>query len=623
MKKLLTLFLLILLSFSGFAQKQRPQEEQLGIQYFQNAEYDKAAQMFEKVYNSNPNSYIYYYYYQTLLQLGDFKEAEKIVKKQQRLSPKTQRYKIDLGYVYETSGNKAAADKVYMDAIKDVPAQENSVKELYNAFLARKQYPYAVSTLERGRKLLNNDQLFTTELTKAYTEMGRTDLVVEEALNMVKNDDNSKLSNVQQILQNLLAGDEDDQRFQAAKNALLRRSSEAPDNSCYMNLLQWIYQQHRDYADALLIAKSIDRKYKGEGARVYDLACEAIASKDYPVAIEALNYLIAKGSESRFSTESRFMLLNVKYEQLSSTSPIDPTQAQVLESEFKQTLDEFGLTKSTSEWTRKYAHLLAFYVNKPEQAIELLNQAITNSARDPKEKGQYKIDLADIYLYQGNVWDATLLYSQVDKDLPNDLIGQTAKFKNAKLSFYIGEFAWAKSQLDVLRAATSKFIANDAMYFSFIISDNEAEDEETDEDSDEGLFASDAKSNMPLRYYAKADFLMFQNKDDDALQMLDSILILDPYGKLADDVYYQKAKIFLKKKDYLGAEQLLNKVITDYTYELLGDDATFLMAQLYDYNLKDSNKAMEYYQKILTVYPDSLYTIDARKRYRELRGDFH
>ena len=91
MKKLLTLFLLILLSFSGLAQKQRPQEEQLGIQYFQNAEYDKAAQMFEKVYNSNPNSYIYYYYYQTLLQLGDFKEAEKIVKKQQRLSPKTQR----------------------------------------------------------------------------------------------------------------------------------------------------------------------------------------------------------------------------------------------------------------------------------------------------------------------------------------------------------------------------------------------------------------------------------------------------------------------------------------------------------------------------------------------------
>ena len=144
----------------------------MGIQYFQNAEYDKAAQMFERVYNSNPNSYIYYYYYQTLLQLGDFKEAEKIVKKQQRISPKTQRYKIDLGYVYETSGNKAAADKVYMDAIKDVPAQENSVKELYNAFLARKQYQYAVSTLERGRKLLNNDQLFTTELTKVYTEMG-------------------------------------------------------------------------------------------------------------------------------------------------------------------------------------------------------------------------------------------------------------------------------------------------------------------------------------------------------------------------------------------------------------------------------------------------------------------
>ena len=225
----------------------------------------------------------------------------------------------------------------------------------------------------------------------------------------------------------------------------------------------------------------------------------------------------------------------------------------------------------------------------------------------------------------GDVWEATLHYSQVEKDLPNDVIGQTAKFNNAKLSFYIGEFEWAKSQLDVLRAATSKLIANDAMYFSLLISDNEAEEEDTGDEEGEysGLFSNGSTDNLPLRYYAKADFLIFQNKDDEAVKMLDSVLIAEPYGKLSDDVYFQKAKIAIKQKDYLGAENLLQEILKNHSTELLGDDAAYLMAQLYDYYLKDSNKAMEYYQKVLKEYSDSLFTTDARKRYRELRGDFN
>ena len=168
----------------------------------------------------------------------------------------------------------------------------------------------------------------------------------------------------------------------------------------------------------------------------------------------------------------------------------------------------------------------------------------------------------------------------------------------------------------MLRAATSKLIANDAMYFSLLITDNE---EETDEDI--GLFADTNQTNQPLRYYAKADFLIFQNKDDEADRMLDSVLMVSPYGKLADDVYYQKAKLAIKRKDYLGAEQLLGKIVSNYSYDLLADDATYLMAQLYDYYLKDTAKAMELYQKMLKEHPDSLYTNDSRKRYRELRGD--
>ena len=619
MKKLLLFFLLALALSAGFGQNnQRSQEEQLGIQYFQNGEFEKAAPMFEKVYNANPNSYIYYYYYQTLLQLGNFKEAEKVVKKQQKKFPTTQRYKIDLGFVYESAGEQEKADQVYNDAIKEMPAKEPIIRELANAFLARKQYSYAITTLERGRKLLNNQMLFINELTNVYIQTNRTDLVVEEALRLVSDDVQGKVPDVQKIIQNLLATDEDKQKYEVVKNVLLRKTQENPGNVCYEIILQWVYQLDKNYDDALVLAKAIDRKLKGDGQRVFALAKDANRDKSYDAAIEALNYIIAKGEDNTYYTNAKFLLLDVKYDKLSATSPVDKAAATQLASEFATQLQEYGLHEGTSEWTRKYAHLLAFYIDKPEEAKTLLNEAIQNANRDVKERSLYKTDLADIELYMGDVWEATLHYSQVDKDLPADIIGQNAKFKNAKLSFYIGEFEWAKSQLDVLRAATSKLIANDAMYFSLLISDNE---EETDEDV--GLFADTNETNQPLRYYAKADFLIFQNKDEEADKMLDSVLIVSPYGKLADDVYYQKAKLAIKRKDYLGAEQLLGKILSSYSYDLLADDATFMTAELYDYYLKDTGKAMEYYQKLLKEYPDSLYTVDARKRYRELRGDFH
>ena len=616
LKRILSTILLTTALFASFAQKS--QEEQLGIQYYQNGEYEKAAPMFEKVYNSSPNSYIYYYYYQTLLQLGRFNDAEKLVKKQQKNSPKTQRYKIDLGFVYESAGEKEKADKVYEDAIKSLPAQESTIKELYNAFLARRQYQYAISTIERGRRLMNDENLMSYELTNIYIQMNQTDKVVDEALKLVANNSLDNLPKVQQIFQNLFSNDEDKKRFTIVRSIVQRRTQENPDNYCYAMLLQWVFQIDRDYENALIIAKSIDRKQKEGGQRVYLLAKDAAANKAYSTAEEALAYVIKLGEDGDFYTKAQFLLLDVKYDEISESSPIDKVAAAELEKEFKRVLDEYGMHEGTTEWIRKYAHLLAFYVDKIDQAKARLEEAIANSVRNPKDKGLYKTDLADIELYTGNVWDATLYYSQVDKDLPNDVIGQNAKFKNAKLSFYIGEFAWAQSQLDVLRAATSKMIANDAMYFSLLISDNS-----TDEEDEGELFTGSSNTNKPLQYYAKAEFLMFQNKDEEALTMLDSILMVDPMGKLADDVYYQKAKIAIKMKDYLGAEQRLQKVATTYSMDLLGDDATYMLGQLYDIYLRNSTKAMEYYQKILTDYPDSLYTINARKRYRELRGDFN
>lgn len=627
MKKILLFCLFAMVSASLLAQ--RSENEQLAIQYYQNGEYEKAADLFEDLFDKKQDSYIYYYYYQTLMSLSDYKKLEKVVKKQQKKQPGTQRYKIDLGYVYERSGELDKAEKVYLDAIKELEPNESKVKELQNAFWSKGLRDYAIASLQKGRKILNNDKLFASELASIYMQLQQNEKVIEEALHLLSNNDLTYITTAEGILQSFLLDDADQMKYLSLKTQLQKQTQKYPDNIGYVTLLYWILQIHKDYESALILAKSLDKRNKEEGDRLYDLARLASKNKDYATAIEALQYVLAKGEKSSYYEKAKYELLDVQYLQLTSVYPIDLPAAQALEKEIREVLNANGIHSATADLTRKYAYLTAFCTDQPDTAVATLEKAIANATRDKKEHAQYKIDLADIQLYMNNIWDATLNYSQVEKDFPNDTIGQTAKFKNAKLSFYIGEFEWAKSQLDVLRAATSKLIANDAMYFSLLISDNEedTEDEEeanalaTNDDNVKDLF-SYKDENLPLQYYAKADFLLFRNKDKEALQMLDSVLILAPFGKLADDVWYQKAKIHIRQKDYFAAEKELQKITTGYAYDLLGDDAWYSLAQLYEYYLKDTQKAMDAYQKLMKEYPGSIYVVDARKQYRTLRGDF-
>lgn len=617
MQRLLLIILIIMSSVLVFAQ-QDP-DEQLAIQYYKDAEYEKANELFEKIPLTKRNSYLYYYHFQTLYNLRKFDDLEKLTKKQMRLFPEQQRYAIDLGYVYEISNQVVKAEKEYQSALKNMIDKDYYIRDLYNAFLSKAKREYAIETLLKGRKLLNNNKLYAKELTSVYNQLGLSDKMFEEALALVQDDDETYLPQAEEIIQNALADDENKQKYASIKTMLQKSIQKYPDNHSYMDLLYWIYQINKDYPEALILAKAIDKKNKEDGARLIQLANLASQNLDYETAIEALNYVIAKGKANGQYNVATANLLNIKYIKVTNTFPPKASELMALEANYQQFLDENGFNASSAEFISQYASLLAFFVNKPEKALELLEQGIQNAGRDTRKSNEFKIQMADIQLFMNNVWDATLLYSQVDKDMPNDTIGQTAKFKNAKLSFYIGEFAWAKSQLDVLRAATSKLIANDAMYFSLLISDNEEENEEGEEE--DTLLFIDQNTNIPLKYFAKADFLLFQNKIDDAYITFDSVIILAPFGTLVDDANYQKALILIKKKEYLAAEQLLNSIVESHSTELLADDALFKLGELYELYIHDSGKAMECYRQLMRDFPSSLYTQEARARFRTLRGD--
>jgi tetratricopeptide (TPR) repeat protein len=268
-------------------------------------------------------------------------------------------------------------------------------------------------------------------------------------------------------------------------------------------------------------------------------------------------------------------------------------------------LNRTGDQPEAAAMTRNLSHLYAFYLNEPDKATDLLNKALDMKSFSTEERARCKLELADILLLNNDPWEATLLYQQVYKDFKNDLIGQEAKFRNTKLSFYIGEFAWAKAQADILKAATSKLIANDAIALSVLIGEN------LDPDS----------TTFGLQMYARADLDDFRNDDDLALRTLDSVPGKFPGHPILDDVLLKKAEILVKTGAYTKADTTYGQLIADFPESVLADEALFGRARLRDNYLNDKSGAMGFYEELMTKYPGSVFVPEARLRFRILRGD--
>jgi len=579
-------------------------DEQLATQYFRNREYDKAIVLFEKLFEKKKSLYLYTYLLYSYVEIEDYRNAEKLVKKQIRQNPARIRYEVDLGYVFTQAGELNKAKKQFDKAISMISPNKGKIIELANAFLVRGQTNYAIKTYQEGRKIYPVYP-FGLELAGIYHQIGDYGAMVDEYLDLLEID-LSQMKTIQGRLLPSLNDDPENEKNELLRRGLLRRIQRSPDKIHYSELLLWLSLQQKDFEMAFSQAKSLDRRLSEAGERIIDLAGLCISNEKYDVAIDAYKYVMKKGKNSPFYLDSKVGLLNVRYLKITSSYDYEESELYQLEKEYISVIEEYGKNVYTVPVIRYLSHLQAFYLNKVKQAISILNEAIEIYDIPPLVKSECKIELADILLFSGDIWEATLLYSQVEKAFKNEPMGHLAKFKNARLSFYIGEFKWAKAQLDVLKAATSKLISNDAMDLSLIISDNI--------DLDSSLVA--------LGFYARADLLLFRNHDSLALVTLDSVFDLALTHPIFDEVIYKKALIKLENGNFEKAKELYEKIVSDYAYDILADDALFALAELYHNQFNNPVKAGELYKQLLMTYPGSLFTVEARKRFRELRGDF-
>jgi tetratricopeptide (TPR) repeat protein len=600
-KNLIFIFVLLLLRLQSVAQSTT--DEQLASQYYQNKEFDKALDYYEKLYDKKSAALFYTPYLNCLIETKDFKKGEKLIKKQLKNNPEKLNYLVDLGNLYSLSEDADKAKSTWNEAVKSIK-QDEQVFAVANAFIAVNQFDYAIAAYLKGKKISQNNYPYSFELADMYQAKGDKLAMINEYLNVLEISD-SYIQSVQNALQTSFGNEADAQQNELLKNELLKHIQRNADNTIFSELLIWMELQLKNWESALVQAKALDKRKKEGGAQIMELAQLFTQNEAYEIAEKAYQYVISKGVENPFYIPARMELLNVSYQKITSKGIYTPVDLTLLENNYINTVSELGKSVSTAPLLKNLAHLKAFYLHKPAEAITILEEVIAMPQLPLQTKAEYKLELGDILLATGDVWEASLRYSQVEKDFKHDQIGQEAKFRNAKISYYTGDFKWAQAQLDVLKGATSKLISNDAMDLSLLISDALAID----------------TTIAPLLIFARADLLAFQNKDEEAKTTLDSISKLFPNHSLVDDILFKKAQLAIKHSEYNEAAAFYDTIVKYYGQDILGDDALFKLAELNENEFKNIEKAKALYQQLIENYPGSLYVVEARKRFRKLRGD--
>lgn len=580
-------------------------DAQLANHYFNNGELSKAKEYYEKLYKREPIKIYFERYYQCLIAENDLKNAEKLLKQQVQQSNGEVEYNVMLAQFYENNKEQAKADKIYKSLVDNMSPNPTAIVNLFNAFKAKGKNELAFLTITKGRNLLKTSYPLHYQFAEYYGAMKETKKMIQEYMDLIDYSANYKTT-VQNILSRIIDfNNKSSEEYTVLKTELLSRTQSKPNDLTISEMVTWFFIQSKDFPTALIQEQAMDKRMDLQGRRVFELGQICIENNDYTTARKAFTYVKNLGEGSPLYYQAENAMLNTRYKEIITTRNLSKQDISETINEYNITLGRIGKTQRSLPLIMELAHIQAFYNENSEKGIELLSEALNLERLTDIQKAEVKMKLGDIHVLHGDIWEASLYYMQVDKAFKFEPIGQEARFKNARIFYYDGEFNYAQSQLDVLKQGTSKLISNDAIQLSLLITDN---------------FGLDSNYTA-MFWFASADLLIEQHKYTQAFQLFDSIIQQFPYHSLGDEILIKKTHAMQQQGKWNEAISYMDELLKYYGNDILADDAWFIKGDIYQNHLFDNEKAMECYKELLFKYRGSIHTTEARKRFRELRGD--
>lgn len=603
MKRLVLLVLIAWLLPAGLTAQNKKDaqtevEQQLASKSFQSQDYEQARDLYYNLYKKKGQTQYFNQYVECLFRLSNYEQAEKELQRFIRNNPNYWKAKVDLVYAYRNNDKEKKAEELFDEILKGLPNNQNSILNIENLFRSRLLNNYAMEILDRGAQINQEGYPFYLEKASLYHAMNNYQQAFAYYFKELEAQP-KQYSLVKNRFQSMLLYDVNKSIADEMRIALLEKTQQQPDNLEFAKLLVWFSLQEEDYDIALAQCKSIDLRHNDQSSEILNLALVCLDNRQYDLARDAFDHLLAKGKTHPFYGRALVGSIQTENQLYKERHITDAKTYEKLSRKIDEAYQNIG-SKEYPDLVEIQADLMAYHLDQTPEAIALLQQAIEQT-NNKIPQCQLKLKLADIYLYIDEVWEATLLYSQVEKSMKEEPLGHEARFRNARLRYFIGEFNWAQTQLNVLKAATSKLIANDAMTLSLIIGDNLEYD----------------TTGAELNRLARADYKIYQHREDEALALLDSIRqdgneISQPHA------LYRIAEITSQRGDYVQADSLFLQIVQAFPDSYMADDALMHAALLEHQQLKAKEAAKAHYEMLIDQYPTSLYTAQAKKNYRKL-----
>ena len=591
LKNLIIIPFLLLINF-GIAQN----SEVLADSYYKKGEFKKALVIYENLNKEKPYTHKYIYkLVETHQQLEQFDQAENILI--QRLAKRqTPTLIVELGYNFQLKDSLDRAKKLYNEAISFVDQNPNHIYSIAKKFEDHSLLDQAIEVYGKG-KLLTPDKNYSIQLARIYGDQGNIEKMFENYIDYIAYRPNY-LNNIKRAVSDFISENKSNENNTYLRRLLLKRIQQDPSPYWY-ELLSWLYVQEKAYNKSFVQEKALYKREPESLDRIIELAVTALNDNDNETSKNIFNYVLETTQDASTALTAHQYILEIDTKISTSKKELNR-----IDETYNALFNEFGKSELTLPLQLAYGEFLAFHQKDTESATAFLRQSMKLNISEFQE-AKVKILLADILVLQERFNEALIFYSQIQMSLKNSTISQEARFKVAKTSYYKGDFDWAESQLKILKSSTSQLIANDALDLKLLISDNKFED----------------SLQTGLKYYAKADLFAFQNKTDDAITLLDKVLEEHEGESITDQALFQQAKLYEKKKQFDQAEANYLKIISDWKEDILADDAHYHLAELYNTHLAKPEDAKQLYEKIIFEFEDSIYFIEARKKFRMLRGD--
>ncbi len=580
---------------------------QLAWEYYNQHEYEKAAPLFLKMYEENNITTYLYNYVNCLLEARDYDTAIKAVKKAIRQSGDIN-LNIELGNVYEISGDNKKAEEAYQVPLKQFPQNEAGILNLGHTYSSFAKYSYSSMVFELGRKVLGKPDEFRLELANVYYAQRRFPQMLEEYYSLLLADP-KYVPTVQVMIQNALTMDIDQTLLQLTSEKTYAYIQKWPGMPAFSEMLVWVLSEEKKFKEAVDEVIAMDRRNQTTPDRVLQMARISADAGDMDASITAYLYVIGRGSTG----PNRLIIYNiarVEYlltlaDKLKNTAGTKIDEWSKLAVDIRKTINDLGKENVLDPLYIKLAHIQAFQIGDYDNALKTIDETLALAGKPPLYRTDCELEKADILLSSGDPWEASLVYSMVDMENPDNPEGSASRYRKAQLSWFTGNYKWALAQLDIIKGSTSKPNANDALELSVLIRENISEKDST---------------QSTLLKLAEADYLIFRHKNDDAIVILDSIINNAPDDPATDDCLFKKAKILLDNNEVNQGIELLNKIVDKYRYEYWGHKALYELACLYQDKLNEPEKAITLLEEFIREFPSSFYFIDARDRLKTLKS---